>query len=582
MNSTKFNFNTLFIQYNRYVLKLNKLLGKGSNVRKQNILEKKIKKLQIKLQIFNYPVNKKILIGSMAAAICIFQPKVIFSQNFSAVQTNPFSLIDIGESSNCSFTDLDSDGDFDMISGNYNGNFLYFENIGTATNPNFDVAQQNPFSLTSNTEYWSYPIFIDLDNDADFDILTGSFSGTFYYYKNIGNANSPVFDEVLTNPFSLNYVGYNSAPTFFDLDGDGDFDMISGELYGDFYYFENTGNSNFPNFAEATINTFSLTNASLSNTPTLIDFDGDNDADMVTGNSDANFVYYQNIGTNLQPEFTLPLINPNGLTSIGEFSSPSFVDLDGDQDLDLATGHLDGNFYYFEKNCSTLSPMINNLGNGLSALQENATYQWIDCNNSNLPIAGETDQTFVALTSGNYAAEISLNGCNITSDCYDVTVCEGNSISTNLNVNGYTLTAEESGAIYQWIDCNSGLPIEDETSQNFTALESGNYAVEITVDNCTSNTECIGVTIVGMEEITYSKEIKLFPNPINNNVNVILEQSITKGTVLITAVNGQKIKEFANISGDSFVLDLSDINTGLYFLEIKTATENFRSKILKK
>ena len=56
-------------------------------------------------------------------------------------------------------------------------------------------------------------------------------------------------------------------------------------------------------------------------------------------------------------------------------------------------------------------------GNILTANQNGAQYQWIDCDNGNTIIAGETDQSFSANTAGNYAVEITVNGCTITSEC---------------------------------------------------------------------------------------------------------------------------------------------------------------------
>ncbi len=54
----------------------------------------------------------------------------------------------------------------------------------------------------------------------------------------------------------------------------------------------------------------------------------------------------------------------------------------------------------------------------LQANTSTAQYQWVDCDDSFNPIMNETNQLFVASINGNYAVEISENGCVDTSDCY--------------------------------------------------------------------------------------------------------------------------------------------------------------------
>lgn len=45
-------------------------------------------------------------------------------------------------------------------------------------------------------------------------------------------------------------------------------------------------------------------------------------------------------------------------------------------------------------------------------------YQWLDCNDFNNPILGETAQTFIPADNGSYAVEITKNNCTDTSDCF--------------------------------------------------------------------------------------------------------------------------------------------------------------------
>ena len=655
MKNEKLLFNQLLIQYNRCTKKLNSLATKGLNFRKQNIIARQLRRLQLRLNAIGFLIGKNTGLACMVVGFFVIQPFNSDAQNFNAALTNPFSLTGAGEASNSTFADTDGDGDMDMLSGSYNGNFYYYENEGTQTNPSFGSIQTNPFSLSLNSEYWTYPSFVDIDNDGDFDIFSGGYNGNFYFFENIGSSISPLYETAVANPFSLVYVGLHSTPAFTDLDNDGDFDLISGELYGDFFYFENTGNSTEPAFAPAVINPFSLTNISLSSKPTAIDYDGDGDIDLVAGNSDADFIFYKNTGSNILPNFNAPVTNPNGLSSTGELSAPTFADLDGDNDQDLMSGNTDGNFYYFKKNCNNVNTSINLEANVLSANQPNAnyqwidcnnsnqlivgetnqsftatetgsysaeisiggctaitncfdvtvcngatissnitlngntliadqndaTYQWIDCNNSNSPIEGEINQSFLTIDTGSYAVEIGLNGCTTTSNCFNVTGCNGSSIATNITSNGGTLTSDQNGAFYQWLDCNGNLPIEGETNQFFTPASSGNYALQITLDGCFVTTDCINISLVGTEEITAKNDIRIYPNPTNQFVSVLLNKPLKNGRIQIKSIAGNLIFERKNIFENSFTLDLSSASSGLYFLEIFENGNSNRYKIIK-
>lgn len=50
-----------------------------------------------------------------------------------------------------------------------------------------------------------------------------------------------------------------------------------------------------------------------------------------------------------------------------------------------------------------------------------ADYQWVDCDNGNAEISGETGQSFTASSNGNYAVIINENGCSDMSVCTEVT-----------------------------------------------------------------------------------------------------------------------------------------------------------------
>jgi hypothetical protein len=65
---------------------------------------------------------------------------------------------------------------------------------------------------------------------------------------------------------------------------------------------------------------------------------------------------------------------------------------------------------------------VTQLNNVLTASAGATSYQWLDCNNSNAPIAGATGQIYTAAKNGSYAVRAVVNGCAVISSCYSVTI----------------------------------------------------------------------------------------------------------------------------------------------------------------
>ena len=106
---------------------------------------------------------------------------------------------------------------------------------------------------------------------------------------------------------------------------------------------------------------------------------------------------------------------------------------------------IDGNTYTSSNNTSTfnvsggaangcdsivtLDLTINNVtnlttsvsGTIITANNTGATYQWLDCDNNNSIILGETGQSYTGIANGNYAVELFENGCVDTSACVAIT-----------------------------------------------------------------------------------------------------------------------------------------------------------------
>lgn len=70
----------------------------------------------------------------------------------------------------------------------------------------------------------------------------------------------------------------------------------------------------------------------------------------------------------------------------------------------------------------TVPTIVNLTGGTLSADPAATSYQWVDCDNAYLPIAGETLQDFTPAATGNYAVILTAGACTDTSACTNVVV----------------------------------------------------------------------------------------------------------------------------------------------------------------
>ncbi|MEM8528881.1 MAG: FG-GAP-like repeat-containing protein [Bacteroidota bacterium] len=264
---------------------------------------------------------------------------------------------------NVTLVDIDGDGDFDAFIGSTNY-ISYFKNTSTNPNiPAFELSiERDPFGLSSG--YYSTPVFVDIDNDGDLDAFVGSdtFNGSptgIAYFENTTTDSSvPAFlRSTSTEPFGVFGFGDDSIPDFIDIDEDGDFDVFVGSEEGTTRFFRNTGTPNNPAFSLSTsLEPFGISDVGSNSAPSFVDIDNDGDLDVfVKGDffyTGRNINYFENTSTNGSiAAFTLVSSeNPFGMEYIIPNGKPSFADLDNDNDLDLFIGKPSGGLVKFFEN----------------------------------------------------------------------------------------------------------------------------------------------------------------------------------------------------------------------------------------
>lgn len=311
----------------------------------------------------------------MLSGNLIAQP---FTERSATDTDNPFRNVFLSSPNTRSkpaMANLDTDADLEMVVGRADGKFDYFQKNVAGV---YALSSPNPFAallagLTPSAASNATPDLGDFDGDGDIDLISGNGRGEVWFFENDGNGNfQPGWR--LERPFGTSTaiirvgstITTNSAPAMLDYDADGDMDVIVGRSNGEFVYLENLGGSLFDFFDTPD---FTGTNPLRNNTfdkgsqsiPHIVDWDCDGDSDCVVsftnGAGSAQFWVFRRLANNtfagnigntaldlhnyiayLPASVSLPVLN-----DVGVFP----IDIDGDGDKDLVSGHTNGGFRYF-------------------------------------------------------------------------------------------------------------------------------------------------------------------------------------------------------------------------------------------
>jgi len=152
-----------------------------------------------------------------------------------------------------------------------------------------------------------------------------------------------------------------------------------------------------------------------------------------------------------------------------------------------------------------------------------------------------------------------------------------NTVDATVSQSGIILTANETGATYAWVDCNTMTLINGETSQSFTATSNGDYAAIVTVGNCSDTSACMNVNTVGIQENDQSSLVSIYPNPSDGVFYIAVSDD---AQIQVTDVSGKSILS-DNYSSGQHKIDLSNFRNGIYLLKVLGNGVVSTSKIVK-
>ncbi|MCC6680899.1 MAG: VCBS repeat-containing protein [Phycisphaeraceae bacterium] len=285
--------------------------------------------------------------------------------------------------------DFNEDGLIDIACTDGLDGFRLLPNVGSKSEPRFGDA----VLLHSRGEPIRIPVqavraaAADLDGDGHLDLLAGEESGAIYFIRNSGIsiAGIPQFDPLtpLQQYADELKTGSLVTPYGYDLDGDGDDDLICGNSGGFIVYFENLGGDP-PKWAAARhlesdhqiMRIMPGRNGSVQGPKeakwgytnvTVADWDQDGLPDLIVNSSLGRVRLFRNLGPRREPKFAAPepiLVEWEGATpkmpwdwwtpQDGELiaqwrSRVQAIDLTGDGLDDIVAPDVDGYLVLYER-----------------------------------------------------------------------------------------------------------------------------------------------------------------------------------------------------------------------------------------
>lgn len=183
-------------------------------------------------------------------------------------------------------------------------------------------------------------------------------------------------------------------------------------------------------------------------------------------------------------------------------------------------------------------------------------------------------------TSNNIATFNILGGAANTCDSLvtlDLTIITVNSSVTQV---GGLLTADESGAVYQWLNCPAMSPISGAISQSYNATANGEYAVIVTNNGCSDTSSCHTVIEVGIIENDFRDKLLLHPNPTSGNFSIDLGSMQESVSISITDITGRLVHSKTFKNSQLLNLKLAEPK-GVYIIIIESGDQNSVIRLVK-
>jgi hypothetical protein len=193
------------------------------------------------------------------------------------------------------------------------------------------------------------------------------------------------------------------------------------------------------------------------------------------------------------------------------------------------------------------------------------------CFEAILPTSNER----VTVSGTYYDTLINVAGC----DSFITMNVSIKTVNTVVSAVDQTLTALSTNGSFQWLDCTDNYAeINTKTSRDFQYKNSGEYAVEVTDNECIDTSECYSLTGLSISDFVRKPTFLVFPNPSRGYFNITSDEVITGARLVIYAVSGQKVYEDKIQSSKNYSCTYP-LDTGIYIIELAVSDNLMRQML---
>lgn len=206
-----------------------------------------------------------------------------------------------------------------------------------------------------------------------------------------------------------------------------------------------------------------------------------------------------------------------------------------------------------------------------------ATYTWNGPGGFSSTLQNPAIVSPALSASGVYYVVAKVNGCSSAPASVSVQINVA-PVKPVITVSGNVLGSNITQGNQWWLN---NIPLSGANAQTYTAVQTGWYQVSVTnVAGCTAVSDSVYILLTGMNDKGEENQIRVFPNPTSNEVNIQLSNTSEKYDVCIFTAEGRKVMELKDNQG-MIVIPVADMASGVYYVQTQVLNQYSVTRIVK-